>query len=206
MKRKKVIHETQSFVRKEAVPIGKFTKYTWKLSTLAQVQEVFSNPEIPLEVVRYFSLQKDGSYKPCKLLQPPPDNALGQQGGSHPIRPREYKTVLRVGIPCPILPKDPTPFILEWIPDILPRSQIGELRLKFEFDHYCNGQLVLKQQSILVAKPPPLRPSKGMVPPLAPRPPQNKPLPTVTASDSLLSIPLNSENLATGDSITLLTF
>ena len=35
--------------------------------------------------------------------------------------------------------KEPTPFIIEWIPDILPRSRIGELRLKFEYGHLRNG-------------------------------------------------------------------
>lgn len=35
--------------------------------------------------------------------------------------------------------KEPTPFIIEWIPDILPQSKIGELRIKFEYGHYRNG-------------------------------------------------------------------
>lgn len=37
--------------------------------------------------------------------------------------------------------KEPTPFIIEWIPDILPRSHIGELRIKFEYGHQRNGQI-----------------------------------------------------------------
>ena len=40
--------------------------------------------------------------------------------------------------------KEPTPFIIEWIPDILPRSHIGELRLKFEYGHQRNGHVVKK--------------------------------------------------------------
>ena len=35
--------------------------------------------------------------------------------------------------------KEPTPFIIEWIPDILPKSRIGELRIKFEYGHQRNG-------------------------------------------------------------------
>lgn len=38
--------------------------------------------------------------------------------------------------------KEPTPFIIEWIPDILPKSRIGELRIKFEYGHQRNGQIV----------------------------------------------------------------
>lgn len=32
----------------------------------------------------------------------------------------------------------PTPFSIEWIPDILPMSKIGELRIRFEFGHVKN--------------------------------------------------------------------
>ena len=37
--------------------------------------------------------------------------------------------------------KEPTPFMIEWIPDILPFMKIGELRIKFEYGHQRNGQL-----------------------------------------------------------------
>ena len=37
--------------------------------------------------------------------------------------------------------KEPTPFIIEWIPDILPKSRIGELRIKFEYGHQRNGHI-----------------------------------------------------------------
>lgn len=35
----------------------------------------------------------------------------------------------------------PTPFLIEWIPDVLPISKIGELRIKFEFGHVTNESL-----------------------------------------------------------------
>lgn len=35
----------------------------------------------------------------------------------------------------------PTPFVIEWIPDILPKSQIGELRIKLCYGHQRNGQV-----------------------------------------------------------------
>jgi len=47
---------------------------------------------------------------------------------------------------CPVGPvagdgdsRDGIPFIIEWIPDILPQSHIGEMRIQFEFGHQCNG-------------------------------------------------------------------
>ncbi|RXG54797.1 hypothetical protein Avbf_07736 [Armadillidium vulgare] len=141
-KKRKSIQEAQTFIRKDAVPLGKFTKYTWKLTSLSHVKEIFSNSEIPLQITRYFSLQKDGSYKPCRVPETAADNDINSQAGTQPIKPREYKTVLKVGISCPNISRETTPFVIEWIPDILPLSEIGELRFRFEFDHYCNGQLV----------------------------------------------------------------
>ena len=43
--------------------------------------------------------------------------------------------------------KEPTPFIIEWIPDILPQTHIGELRVKFEYGHQRNGQIERRPQS-----------------------------------------------------------
>ena len=36
---------------------------------------------------------------------------------------------------------EPTPFIIEWIPEILPVTHIGELRIKFEYGHQRNGHV-----------------------------------------------------------------
>ena len=44
------------------------------------------------------------------------------------IRAHELKTYLKVGQTTSDQ-KDPTPFIIEWIPEILPFMKIGELRL-----------------------------------------------------------------------------
>ena len=41
--------------------------------------------------------------------------------------------------------KEPTPFIIEWIPDILPKTKIGELRIKFEYGHQRNGHVEHRQ-------------------------------------------------------------
>ena len=42
----------------------------------------------------------------------------------------------------------PTPFIIEWIPDILPTMHIGELRLKFEYGHQRNGVVEVKNDMV----------------------------------------------------------
>lgn len=40
-------------------------------------------------------------------------------------------------------PKEAGPFVIEWIPDVLPRCRMGELRIGFEYGHQQNGQLEL---------------------------------------------------------------
>jgi len=35
--------------------------------------------------------------------------------------------------------REAIPFVIEWIPDILPQSHVGEMRIQFEFGHQCNG-------------------------------------------------------------------
>ena len=47
--------------------------------------------------------------------------------------------------------KEPTPFIIEWIPDILPKSRIGELRIKFEYGHQRNGHVERRVEEIQTA-------------------------------------------------------
>lgn len=37
--------------------------------------------------------------------------------------------------------KEAGPFVIEWIPDVLPRCHMGELRITFEFGHQQSGQL-----------------------------------------------------------------
>lgn len=37
--------------------------------------------------------------------------------------------------------KEAGPFVIEWIPDVLPRCHMGELRISFEFGHQQSGQL-----------------------------------------------------------------
>ena len=87
---------------------------------------------------RTFLENKDGSFS----VNPRPENDK-ESWKSLPgkkIRAHELKTYLKVGQTTSDQ-KDPTPFIIEWIPEILPFMKIGELRIKFEYGHQRNGQL-----------------------------------------------------------------
>ena len=52
----------------------------------------------------------------------------------------EWKTYLKIG-QMSSNPKHIIPFVIEWVPNLLPRIGIGELTIKFEFGHQKNGQI-----------------------------------------------------------------
>ncbi|ESO90823.1 hypothetical protein LOTGIDRAFT_122741 [Lottia gigantea] len=144
-KKRRLPNFTTGFVRKDALPLGTFTKYTWHITNILHVKQIFDTPEIPLDITRSFIENRDGSYDLYEVPRvevEPMDDLLKTQSVKNqtPIRPFERKTFLRVGASS-VESKDPTPFIIEWIPDILPKSRIGELRIKFEYGHQRNGQV-----------------------------------------------------------------
>nr|CAD7596797.1 unnamed protein product [Timema genevievae] len=158
-KKKRLPNFTTGFVRKDAVPLGTFTKYTWHITNIIHVKQIFETPLMPLEITRSFVENQDGTYEPYNRHKD--DNESFRKTESQPlIKPLELKTFLKVGIThltfCSLFltgntapdQVDPTPFLIEWIPDILPCSKIGELRIRFEFGHQRNG-LVEKRQASL---------------------------------------------------------
>uniref|UniRef100_A0A670ZME1 Chromosome 2 open reading frame 42 n=1 Tax=Pseudonaja textilis TaxID=8673 RepID=A0A670ZME1_PSETE len=134
-------NSTTAFVRKDALPLGTFSKYTWHLTNILQVKQIFDTPEMPLEITRSFIQNRDGTYEPFRCPKVEVESiaeTYGRLEKQPVLRPLELKTFLKVGNTSPDQ-KEPTPFIIEWIPDILPLSKIGELRIKFEYGHYRNG-------------------------------------------------------------------
>lgn len=151
--KKRLPNTTQSIVRSNKPPLGQFTKYTWLLTNIFQLKKVFDTPLVHLDVSRKFVRNPDGSYslQPNKLplneieaeelVVGKFDNSKKTNGKQMKhLRPVEYKTFLKVG-QMSSNPRDVTPFTIEWVPDLLPRSRIGELTIKFEFGHQLNGQL-----------------------------------------------------------------
>uniref|UniRef100_A0A8C6VKH5 Chromosome 2 open reading frame 42 n=1 Tax=Naja naja TaxID=35670 RepID=A0A8C6VKH5_NAJNA len=135
-------NSTTAFVRKDALPLGTFSKYTWHITNILQVKQIFDTLEMPLEITRSFIQNRDGTYEPFRCPKVEVESiaeAYGRLEKQPVLRPLELKTFLKVGHTSPDQ-KEPTPFIIEWIPDILPQSKIGELRIKFEYGHYRNGR------------------------------------------------------------------
>ncbi|XP_041089617.1 uncharacterized protein C2orf42-like isoform X2 [Polyodon spathula] len=147
--KKRLPNSTTAFVRRDALPLGSFSKYSWHVHNILQVKQIFDTPEVPLEVTQSFVKNGDGSFElfrcPSVRMEHVGDAVSGRSDRQPAIRPLELKTFLRVGNTAPDQ-KEPTPFIIEWIPDILPRSKVGELRLRFEYGHLHNGHVENTEQ------------------------------------------------------------
>ncbi|CAE1278715.1 Uncharacterized protein C2orf42,Uncharacterized protein C2orf42 homolog [Acanthosepion pharaonis] len=141
-RKKRLPNYTTGFVRKDALPLGMFTKYTWHITNILQVKQIFDTADMPLEITRNFVENRDGTYDLYEVPKVQVENIddTYKSKNQTPIRPFELKTFLKVGNTS-LEQKDPTPFIIEWIPDILPKSHIGELRIKFEYGHQRNGHI-----------------------------------------------------------------
>ncbi|KAM7368694.1 hypothetical protein PAMP_013006 [Pampus punctatissimus] len=141
-KKRRLPNFTSAFVRNDGLPLGSFSKYTWHITNLMQVKRIFDTPELPLELTQSFVKNVDGSYSRFRCPEPPPEPELPdgyRTDRPQAIRPMELRTFLKVG-PGTANQKEASPFVIEWIPDVLPRCQMGELRISFEFGHQQSGQ------------------------------------------------------------------
>ncbi|KAL7376659.1 hypothetical protein ABVT39_012852 [Epinephelus coioides] len=139
-KKRRLPNFTTAFVRNDGLPLGSFSKYTWHITNLMQVKRIFDTSEVPLEVSQSFVKNIDGSYSRFRCPDPPPEPELHEgyrTDRPQAIKPMELRTFLKVG---PADQKEASPFVIEWIPDVLPRCQMGELRISFEFGHQQSGQ------------------------------------------------------------------
>lgn len=121
---------------------------------------------MPLELHQSFVKNTDGSYSRFQCPEPQIEPEGNRSDRPQAIRPMELRTFLKVGKCLPLNPfffffffkaanvqsavslpgpgtaeqNEAGPFVIEWIPDLLPRCQMGELRITFEFGHEKSGQ------------------------------------------------------------------
>ncbi|XP_035996373.1 uncharacterized protein C2orf42 homolog isoform X1 [Fundulus heteroclitus] len=141
-KKRRLPNLTTAFVRNDGLPLGSFSKYTWHITNLLHVKHIFDTTQLPLEVTQSFVKNLDGSYSRFHPPEPTsdPESLAGyRMDRQQAIRPMEHRTFLKVG-PSSGDQKESSPFVIEWIPDALPRCQMGELRISFEFGHQQSGQ------------------------------------------------------------------
>ncbi|XP_046752590.1 uncharacterized protein C2orf42 homolog isoform X1 [Diprion similis] len=148
-KKKRLPNSTTAFVRKDGVPLGTFTKYTWHITNILHVKSIFETPIMPLEITRSFVQNADGTYELYKREETEMDK-FKKTGNQPLIKPLELKTYLKVGNTSPNQ-IEPTPFLIEWIPDILPISKMGELRIRFEYGHVKN-ELTQRRRKVALLK------------------------------------------------------
>lgn len=95
-KKKRLPNSTTAFVRKDGVPLGTFTKYTWQITNILHVKSIFETPLIPLEITRSFVQNSDGTYELYKREETEIDR-YKKTGNNALIKPLELKTYLKVG-------------------------------------------------------------------------------------------------------------
>ncbi|GBM52522.1 Uncharacterized protein C2orf42 [Araneus ventricosus] len=140
-KKKRLPNSVVGFCTKDSLPLGVFSKYTWVFNNVLHVKRIFDTPLVPLEVTRSFIENRDGTYVPYQPLKDDEEaQSYRKTMNNFLIKPLEFKTFLKVGNMTQDQ-KEPTPFIIEWIPDILPKTRVGELRIKFQYGHERNGIL-----------------------------------------------------------------
>ncbi|XP_029940782.1 uncharacterized protein C2orf42 homolog [Salarias fasciatus] len=140
-KKRRLPNITTALVRNDCPPLGPFSKYTWHITNILHVKRIFDTPELALEITQSFVKNADGSYSHFRCPEPLPEPDLPEGFKTErpqAIRPMEFRTFLKVGPSSE--QKEACPFVIEWIPDVLPRCHMGELRLSFEFGHQQSGQ------------------------------------------------------------------
>lgn len=95
-RKKRLPNSTTAFVRKDGVPLGTFTKYTWNITNILHVKSIFETPLIPLEITRSFVQNADGSYELYKREETEIDR-FKKTDNTALIKPLELKTFLKVG-------------------------------------------------------------------------------------------------------------
>lgn len=95
-KKKRLPNSTTAFVRKDGVPLGTFTKYTWQITNILHVKSIFETPLIPLEITRSFVQNADGTYELYKREETDIDR-YKKTNNNALIKPLELKTYLKVG-------------------------------------------------------------------------------------------------------------
>uniref|UniRef100_A0A8D9A7J6 Uncharacterized protein C2orf42 n=2 Tax=Cacopsylla melanoneura TaxID=428564 RepID=A0A8D9A7J6_9HEMI len=131
--KRRLPNSTLAFICKTP-PVGTFTKFVWQLTSVIHVKQVLDNPTFPLKLTRSFVDAGDGKFNPLEPSEPDPVESTPETGHFTKIKPFELITYLKVGKTSPNQ-FEPTPFTVEFIPDLLPVSRMGELKISFEYGH-----------------------------------------------------------------------
>ncbi|XP_054167334.1 uncharacterized protein C2orf42 homolog [Oppia nitens] len=151
LRKKRLPNVTTVFTRKDKPPLGTFTKYTFVLTNIHHIKQIFDTSKQTLCLQQNFVQNRDGSYDFDHSFNDCHDLADISMDGSALVLPQsdtqiikrnELKTFLKVGLMGDSDPKESAiPFAIEWIPDCLPVCHFGELRIELQFGHIRNGKI-----------------------------------------------------------------
>ncbi|XP_031633462.1 uncharacterized protein C2orf42 [Contarinia nasturtii] len=121
------------------------TMFTWIFSNVKQIKHILSTKTMELEVVRSFrkTSQNTFEYIPANDLINSDDEAV--DANNRKIRPTTYKTFLKMknaDSNCQATFQHKANkqglFVIEWIPNTLPISKYGEMRIQLQYGHMKN--------------------------------------------------------------------
>jgi len=92
--KKRIPNSTLVFVKRDSLPLGTFTKYTWHITNIMLVKKIFETPLVPLKISRSFIKNTDDTYDAFEPERY--DNTSTDKSHQH-IQPNDLKTYLKVG-------------------------------------------------------------------------------------------------------------
>lgn len=93
--KKRLPNSTVVFVKRDSLPLGTFTKYTWHITNIMLVKKIFETPLVSLKISRSFIKNVDDTYD---TFESEGLNSILSFDKSHqPIQPNDLKTFLKVG-------------------------------------------------------------------------------------------------------------
>jgi len=93
--KKRLPNYTLVFVKRDSLPLGTFTKYTWHINNILLVKNIFETPLVPLNISRSFIRNTDGTYDAFEREKY--DINIPTDKSHQPIQPNDFKTFLKVG-------------------------------------------------------------------------------------------------------------
>lgn len=93
--KKRIPNSTLVFVKRDSLPLGTFTKYTWHINNIIEVKKIFETPLVPLKISRSFIKSIGDTYDAFEHERY--DDNLPTDKSHQPIRPNDLKTYLKVG-------------------------------------------------------------------------------------------------------------
>lgn len=92
--KKRLPNYTLVFMKRDSLPLGTFTKYTWHITNIMLIKKIFETPLVPLNISRSFIKNTDGTYD---AFEPEKYDNIPTDKSHQPIQPNDLKTFLKVG-------------------------------------------------------------------------------------------------------------